>query len=199
MIRCYIQAHVRRCIMFLDAGVAEIEAGRPLVADLCTRAIYESIATFCDFADNLAPLLKAAEMEKIAEYVHNRAFGTKVPLLLNQGGTNAIQILNQIDRMTKHIKTYRDAYDHLSDIVHPNALGVLVYFTGPEISEDGLVNFPAVTTSCERARTSLAGAALLLAFFEQSLQNIEQRLPQLSARFAAEQLMRSSTPSTDQQ
>ena len=49
LVRCYLQAHLRRCLMFLEAGAVEMEAGRPLATELCTRALYENIATICDF------------------------------------------------------------------------------------------------------------------------------------------------------
>jgi hypothetical protein len=181
MVRCYVQAHIRRSLVFLEAGVAEIEAGRHLAAELCTRAVYESIASFRDFADTLAPLLEAADFDKIAELVSARSFATRIPSFLKRGADKAVQILDQIDRMKKHFPTFREAYDHLSDIVHPNALGVLVYFA--KISE-GRVTFPDVSTSSERARTSLAAAGVLMAFFELSLDDIERGLVQLSAKAA---------------
>ncbi len=54
------------------------------------RAVYESIASFCDFADTLAPLLEAADFDKIAELVSARAFATRIPSFLKRGADMAV-------------------------------------------------------------------------------------------------------------
>lgn len=38
----YLQAHVRRALMFLDGGLHALEGGYGLVALTCARSIYES-------------------------------------------------------------------------------------------------------------------------------------------------------------
>jgi hypothetical protein len=119
LVRCYLQAHLRRCLMFLEAGAAEIEAGRPLATELCTRALYENIATICDFADKLQPLCEAVDYSGVEQLVTKAAFVTRIPSFITQHGEDvkAPQILNQIDKMNKRYPNFREAYDHLSDIV----------------------------------------------------------------------------------
>jgi hypothetical protein len=180
LIRCYIVAHVRRCLVFLEAGAAEIEAGRGLATELCTRAIYENVATICDFADRMKPLLKSADYSAIEQYVSKCAFQTRIPSFLAKSAEDikAPQILNQIDRMGKRYPNFREAYDHLSDIVHPNGLGAVVYFA--TISK-GVARFADAGNNPERARTSLILAALLLAHVELAVIELEQQLQKLSA------------------
>ncbi len=183
-VRTYLQAHLRRCLTFVEAGVAELEAGRPLATELCSRALYENVAAICDFAEKLRPLCESGDYEGVENYTMNAAFTTRIPSFLDQYGEDvkAPQILNQIDRMVKRYPNYRVAYDHLSDIVHPNGLGAVVYFS---TMEDGVARFVDNAVTPERARTSLVCAALLLLFVELAFVQTEERLAELSANVAA--------------
>jgi hypothetical protein len=180
LIQTYIQGHVRRVLMFIDAGHAELLAGRPLVTELCSRAIYESVACFCDFAEQLGPLLDADDVEKIDDFIRTRTFATRVPSFLKEDKTvNATNILTQIDKMNRHYADYRTAYDHLSDITHPNALGTVIYFGS--LGENGNMLFSDATNSAGRARDSFVTAALMLLHFDLALQTLEPRLQKLAA------------------
>jgi hypothetical protein len=78
LVRSYIQAHIRRCLTFIEGGHAEFYSGRSLVADACIRANYENVAAFCDFAKNLIRLLEAGDNAAIREFVEIRAFATRI-------------------------------------------------------------------------------------------------------------------------
>lgn len=188
-VRTYLQAHLRRCLTFVEAGIAELKAGRPLAAELCSRAIYENVATICDFAEKLKPLCEAGDYEGVEKHVMNAAFTTRIPSFLKQYGEDvkAPQIVNQIDKMVKRYPNYRIAYDHLSDIVHPNGLGAVVYFS---TMQDGVVRFADDAVTPERARTSLICATLLLLFVELAFVHTEERLKKLSADLAARRELR---------
>ena len=183
LVRCYLQAHVRRCLAFVEAGAAELDAGRPLAAELCTRAIYENAATICDFADKLKPLCEAADYSGVEVLVTKAAFATRIPSFIERQGEDvkAPQILNQIDKMKRRYPEYRTAYDHLSDIVHPNGLGAVVYFG--KFTEPGVMSFfdAGASQSAERAYASLIVAVLLLLHVELALLQTDERLKQLSA------------------
>ncbi len=184
LVRCYLQAHIRRCLTFVEAGAAEIDAGRPLAAELCTRAIYENIATICDLSDKLRPLCEAVDYSGVEQLVTKAAFATRIPTFIEQHGDDvkAPQILNQIDKMDKSYVNFREAYDHLSDIVHPNGLGAVAYFG---TFTYGLAEFNDSGNNPERARGSLIVATLLLLYVELALALTEQRLQKLSADVAA--------------
>jgi hypothetical protein len=84
--------------------------------------------------------------------------------------------------MIRRAPTYRDAYDHLSDIVHPNALGALIYFG--QLNETGtIMSFEdaGTTSSAERARVSLILAVLTLVHVELAFLRTEEWLPNLDA------------------
>ena len=179
LIQTYIQGHIRRVLMFIDAGHAELAAGRPLATELCSRAIYESVASFCDFAEQLGPLLDTDDIERIDDFVRTRTFATRIPSFLAGDKTvTATNILTQIDKMNKQYPDYRTAYDHLSDITHPNALGTVVYFGS--LGDNGTMLFSDNTNSSGRARESFATAPLMLFHFDLALQNLEARLQKLA-------------------
>jgi hypothetical protein len=183
LVRCYLQAHIRRCLTFVEAGAAEIEAHRPLAAELCSRAIYENVATICDLADKLRPLCEAVDYAGVEQLVTKAAFATRIPSFIEQHGEDvkAPQILNQIDKMDKRYASFRNAYDHLSDIVHPNGLGAVAYFGR---LTDGLAEFKDSGNNPGRARDSLIIATLLLLHVELALALTEQYLQRLSANVA---------------
>jgi hypothetical protein len=178
MTRGYIQAHLRRLIMFLDGGYAEFVAGRPLMTEMASRAIYENVANFFDFARKLKPLCEAGKYKDVEALVSKAAFVTRVPSILQEHGVelSAPQILNQIDRMTKQWPTFRDAYDRLSDIVHPNGLGAIVYFA---TIKDEDMNFHPTGLAPERPVHSLFLAAILLASVEVEIAEMEAALTKL--------------------
>lgn len=84
--------------------------------------------------------------------------------------------------MDKSYVNFREAYDHLSDIVHPNGLGAVAYFG---TFTYGLAEFNNSGNNPERARGSLIVATLLLLYVELALALTEQRLQKLSADVAA--------------
>jgi len=85
-VRCYLQAHIRRCLTFIEAGAAELKADRPIAAELCTRAIYENAATICDFTDKLKPLCEAVDYAGVEELVTKAAFTTRIPSFIETHG-----------------------------------------------------------------------------------------------------------------
>jgi hypothetical protein len=179
LVRAYLQAHLRRCLTFLDGGHAEYLAGRPLMTELASRAIYENVAALCDFADKLKPLCDSGDLAAIKTHLETATLATRIPSMLAQHGdvVKATNVLTQIDRMVKRYGEFREAYDHLSDIVHPNALGAINYFA---TIGDNLVSFVEGSTRPERAIHSLFMAAFLLAFVEVDIAEIERRLRALA-------------------
>jgi hypothetical protein len=89
--------------------------------------------------------------------------------------------------MVKRYPNYRVAYDHLSDIVHPNGLGAVVYFS---TMQDGVARFVDDAVTPERARASLICATLLLLFVELAFEQTDERLTNLSADVAAKRGLR---------
>jgi hypothetical protein len=182
LVRCYIQAHIRRCLTFVEGGHAAFCAGRSLVADACARANYENVAAFCDFANALVPLLDTGDHVAIREFVEARAFATRIPSLLEQHGESirAKQILNQIDRMKAKYPSFREAYDHLSDSTHPNTFGAVVHFVSIDHSTS-VATFAESGNNPHWSLTSLITSGFMLAFVEISIDDIERNLAKLDS------------------
>lgn len=180
LVRSYIQAHIRRCLTFIEGGHAEFYSGRSLVADACARANYENVAAFCDFAKNLIPLLEAGDNAAIREFVEVRAFATRIPSFVDQQGKGieARSILTQIDHMKKKYAGYREAYDHLSDIVHPNGLGAVVHFVSIDPATR-VATFPDTGKNPNWALASLIASGFMLAHMDVAISDIEQCLAKL--------------------
>ncbi len=79
--------------------------------------------------------------------------------------------------MTKRYTGFREAYDHLSDVVHPNGLGAIVYFA--KMPGD-LLSFVDDAVTPERAIHSLFIAAFLLAFVEVEMGAAEKALQKVT-------------------
>jgi hypothetical protein len=102
LIQVYIQAHLRLLLNFLDAGHEELQKDRPLVTDMCARAIYETVACFRDFVSRILPLADANDVDKLDDFLRTRIFATRVPSLLAEDSSlSATNILSQIDKLDK--------------------------------------------------------------------------------------------------
>jgi SEC-C motif len=84
----------------------------------------------------------------------------------------AVNILTQIDRLSKSFTRLKEEYDFLSERVHPNGLGSLHYFWG---SGDDVVRF---SNEADRSHViqSLLSAGRLLAIMEDRMKVLEGEL-----------------------
>jgi hypothetical protein len=196
MTRGYIQAHLRRLIMFVEGGHAEYLAGRPLMTEMASRAIYETVATLVDFSRKLKPLCVEGDYRGVEALVSKAAFVTRMPSILEEHGEGyrAPQILNQIDKMIATYPTYRSAYDSLCEIVHPNGFGALIYFAK---MENGIMKFAPAGIAPERPIESLFLAALLLATVELEVAEMEKSLTVLGHIANVAKFIADNTPGDD--
>lgn len=126
----YLQAHIRRGLSLLESGASEIENGRPLVAALCARALLEEAALLWGFNRQMLPLLEARSADGIDVLVFPKVFASRLPSHIEQHGeeVRARNILTAIDKMTANHPNIRHVYDELSEVCHPNSLGVFHHF-----------------------------------------------------------------------
>jgi hypothetical protein len=194
MVRSYTQAHLRRSLMFIEAAHDEFFAGRGMVALSCVRSIFENVAVYCDFERQLQPLLTAGDIakfeegdiEEIHEFVRSKAFATRKAHLIQHADTTSVSatnILTLIDKMKPLRESYRDDYDHLCELAHPNALGAVVYFQSLDDRTDTLRYSDRGPAPDEDLKWVLIGA-YTLELFDQAIARIEANLPALSARGA---------------
>ncbi len=90
--------------------------------------------------------------------------------------TTAINILTQIDRVSKHFSGFRDSYDLLSERTHPNGLGALHYFWESGDGDDVIKFSNSNRAEQERVIESLLVAGKLLVFMEHRMKVMESKL-----------------------
>lgn len=132
----FLQAHIRRGLSLLESGAREIKNGRPLVAALCSRALLEDAAVLWGFNREMLPLLEARNVDGIDALVFPKVFASRRPKDIKEHGEEfrARNILTAIDKMNVDHPNIRAVYDELSEVCHPNSLGVFSHFA--DISDD---------------------------------------------------------------
>ncbi len=68
--KCYLQAQVRRALMFLDGGANALEAGFGLVTLACARSLWESVACVHDFTKRLCEMMDKDDVVGSATFIH---------------------------------------------------------------------------------------------------------------------------------
>ena len=178
MVRTYIQCHLRRLLMFVEGGIDEYEKGRPLLAFTAARSMYESIAAFYDFTTQFNELLDKGDLEGARQFLMSRTFATRLPEHLEPDGSNkAINIVTLVQRLDKKIPQFEEAYNRMSEFVHPNAYGSAVHF---HKIENGVATFSDTGGNPTQPLTYLILASFLSSLFLSCIAEIEQRLAVLS-------------------
>lgn len=129
MTRLYLQAHFRRLLMFLEGGVAEYRAARPLVAISAAKSVYESVASIHDFCTKFNAMLDRSDFGGAEQFLTNNSLASRVPEFLEEDKSNeAKNILTKIANLEKLAKGFEESYNKMSEYAHPNALGSVVHY-----------------------------------------------------------------------
>jgi hypothetical protein len=180
-VQVFFQGQLRRALMFVEGRYDAYLARRGLVVYSCARAIYETFACVMDFCDKLTDHLASGDFEKTCAFIHSRQHAAKLEdlvgkeLLVNEILDNtAVNILTQINRVSKHFPGFRDDYELLSERMHPNGLGALHHFGE---SGDDVIKF-SNSNKVERdhAIRNLLSAAKLLVFMDHGMKVMEAKL-----------------------
>lgn len=180
-IRAYCQAHTRRSLSLAESAFFLFFDENVLVSLLCARAIYETVASFCDFERQLQEVIATGDLAKTFEFTKAKVHATRIPVLLEKHGNTvqATNILTQIDRLKALRPKAREDYDFLSDIAHPNSMGGYLFFgSNPDI--DDVVTFSDGGPDPRAALQWILTACSLLKHFEDALNRIDAKLPALS-------------------
>jgi hypothetical protein len=129
-ITIYLQAHIRRGLSLLESGIYEIAHGRPLAGAMCARALLEDASLMWGFNRAVIPLLETRESDALDRFIFPQALASRLPGYIAYYGEEmrAKNILTSIDKMTAEHANVRPVYDELSEVCHPNSLGVLWHF-----------------------------------------------------------------------
>jgi hypothetical protein len=127
----YTQAQIRRGLSLIQGGIDAVNDGHTLVGALCARAVLEDAALLWCFNRDVEPLLDKRDTLGLDALVYPRALATRDPKEIKRHGEElrARNILTAIDKITLSHPNVRLAYDELSEVCHPNSLGVLWHFT----------------------------------------------------------------------
>lgn len=178
-IQIFLQAHLRRCLAFVDGGLAEYHAKRPIITDQCTRAIYENIAALDDFVQKLRTMILGNDFQAIDNHLQKAAFGTRVTKWLElPDAQQSINIMTQLKKILNDSEW--NAYETLCDVVHPNGLGAVVYFV--RVNDDVATIFDA-GIDVEKAYASLVLACSKLLLVQHVIELLDILLPALSEAF----------------
>jgi hypothetical protein len=131
----FLQAQLRRALMFLDGGKHALDAGYGLITLVCVRCIFESAACIHDFFNQIIKHMESGEVMEAVRIAHQRSYAQKFEVKERNNehlDYTAVQILKQVDAMGKIVPGARRTYDQLSEVVHPNAFGSLLYFMQDE-------------------------------------------------------------------
>lgn len=170
-VEIFFQAHLRRALAFLEGGKQALDAGHGLVAITAVRCLFESAACIHDFCNRIIRLIDDGNIPDAVRLAHVRSFALRFEV--KERNTDlydytAVNILTQIDALSRTVPDARRCYDQLSEVVHPNAFGALYYFLEPKESDS--IHFG--TGYGEGARTiglMLVGASLFSVIYDDLL------------------------------
>lgn len=103
-----------------ESAVALYKAQEPVAAVLVTRAILETAATMHSVLATLKSCVEQRSAGGVDEALMNVLFGSRNRMTAEV----AINILGRIDKVDARYKGYRWWYDELSEVAHPNYMGL---------------------------------------------------------------------------
>jgi hypothetical protein len=179
-VQIFFQGHTRRALMFAEGGYDACVAGRGLVVYGCVRAIYETVACVMDFCDKLSGHLASGDFPKTCVFVLSRQFAARMEEFIDKQviyaetvDTTAVNILTQIDRVSEHVPGFREEYDLLSEMTHPNGLGALCHFWD---SGEDVIKFSDGADQENAINCLLSAAGRLLVLMHVGMSVMEERL-----------------------
>ena len=174
-IHIYLQGHIRRTLSLIESGIVEIRNGRPLVAALCARAIFEEAAVVWEFITRVNEFLDKDDDDATEEFVITRTLATRVPHVLKEHGAQfkAVSILTILERFYKLNPGYQAIYDDLSEVVHPNSTGVFHHFAE---QRDEYVEFHDGEKLRDTALSALVQATYIFCADEPYIEKLEHRI-----------------------
>jgi hypothetical protein len=177
MTRLYLQSHLRRMLMFLEGGVAEYRAFRPLVAVSAARSVYESVASIHDFCTKFNALIDQSDFTDADQFLQNNTLASRVVEFLEEDRSNeAKNILTKIANLEKQAKGFQESYNKMSEYAHPNALGSVVHYLN--VNED-VATFDDRGNMPTRPLTYLILASVHSAWVMGGMLEVEKRLKAL--------------------
>ena len=193
MVEAYCQTCLHRSVNLVIASSRLIHSGDGLGAMIIGRSLMETVAAFDWYKRNIVRLIETGNIDEVHDFVHAVGFATRLDHLIEKAGTAAVKatsILTQIDGLTKLRAEARKEYDHLCEVTHPNSYGIFLLFGNFDHKNDVVVMHAKDQYPDESFKWTLV-AARYLEFFENALDEIDAKLPnlrELGVRYLKENL-----------
>jgi hypothetical protein len=185
MARVYSQAHLRRCLQFIEGAHQLVYTGYGLAAVTMVRAIYETVANYVAVSQRFVELIEAdSPLQEIHDFIHTRTFAARSEGLAKIAGTDEVKatnILTQVRKMNRLRGDFEREYEYLCEHTHPNAFGAILYFIDPARQRDVHVFASRGHAPKEDLKWVLVGAHILTHFAD-AMDRLDAALPSLSER-----------------
>jgi hypothetical protein len=165
----------------LASGAADAwNANNVAAAAILARALMETVA-LTEFLRNellrLREPMTLVAANAIDEICSQQLFSTKDENAVAGGyGHMARNILTYVDKFDKKIPSIRDAYDFLSEWVHPNGAGHLQTY-GAINKETGLVTFHESALQVRGIQGHIIACFVLIEFVELAMDTFDETIP----------------------
>lgn len=141
----YIQMALNRSKVLIEGCLIALDNENDLLAMLATRAHFEVTGALAYLLKRLQSFYNGTiDFEKIDEDLFRLTLGSKDPgLPLAPDPINVMNLIDAADTLFQKIsgikgKTYRELYDFLSEICHPNSFGIT---KGSKVIDNGVIEY----------------------------------------------------------
>jgi hypothetical protein len=183
--RSTYQCLIRRTLEAVDGMRSAWNAGNLLTALTMGRSLIESGAVVRRLSDSVKEATAKKDVEALDHVVMNVGFGTRYELFEGEKEEYKAQnILTVIDRMDRSLfgdKTprLRDAYDFLSEFVHPNHLGILGLYSD-DFPKEFRIEFGRTARKKEKILPHLRISLGMILLVENAASDFESLIPAIS-------------------
>lgn len=177
-----------RAAELAEASLELIHSHRRVAAAVTARALLETSALHYYGVKKIAAAVDGPSFVEADAILYRALVASKA---YGDGSVQPIQVMTAIDHATKQFTGYRDFYDQLSELAHPNFFGTIAPYAGENETEDQVEfhpDFAPGVPAQEPARAVCTGL-LVLGY---SRQRLEASLPDFVA--LAESELRKGTP-----
>jgi len=166
---------VYRYVALFEGYITTWNNSNLLASSVISRTLIESTAAIHFLSEKLSNYMDNNEFEKAHKLVADMALQMKKPEKPERYGLLEIKEVHIMDALRKIQKTYPfilEEYDWLSELAHPNSMGVLGAFT--KISEDkNEIQFLKESETKKWMSACLTGAIFIEIFMEEVRKAVE--------------------------
>ena len=132
------EACLHRITELAESAYDGFKKGNLVTGYLLARAIYETVALFWYFLDQLQASLESGDLEELREILRRMLLGSKIETVKKNvvdildhsneasgQSLDPIHVSKLINHVAEKIPPFKEHYDFLCEITHPNAMGLI--------------------------------------------------------------------------